>query len=113
VPIDDEDLKRMIQSRPIPDKLLEDLRLTLRIDEDDVPPAGVPSAAALHRGSLSPAEKRVLLMASHGMQAKMIAEVFGISKQTVLSQLKSARYALRAKNTAHAIALALRMGLIE
>ena len=62
---------------------------------------------------LSPHEKRALEGASRGLEAQMIADVYCVELCTVKSQLKAARLKLRAKNTTHAVAEALRRGLIQ
>lgn len=58
------------------------------------------------------AELRALLCASHGLTRMMIADVLGVSPDTVKTQLQRARQRLAAKNTTHAVALAIRAGLI-
>ena len=65
------------------------------------------------RGDLTPAELRVVAAMSHGLTAEMAADLLGVATETVKTHLKAARVRLRAKNTAHAVANALRQGLIE
>ncbi len=72
--------------------------------------AGVSSPG---RNELSPSELRVLEAHSRGMTSEMTAEILGVAVETVKTELKSARYRLRAKNTAHACCEALRQGLIR
>jgi len=43
----------------------------------------------------------------------MAAEVLGVSAYTVQRQLKAARRKLAAKNTTHAVALAMRQHMLE
>jgi len=64
-------------------------------------------------GFLRASEKRVLEAASHGLTFDMIADVLGIGRETVKTELRSARYRLKAKNTAHACSEAIRRGLIR
>ena len=59
------------------------------------------------------AELAALNCVSHGLTASMAAEVLGVSPYTVQRQLKSARRKLAAKNTTHAVALAVRANLID
>ena len=58
------------------------------------------------------AELGCLRAASVGLSLKDSGVVLGISAETVHSHLKRARLKLRAKNTCHAVALAIRAGLI-
>jgi DNA-binding CsgD family transcriptional regulator len=64
------------------------------------------------RHDLTPAELAALGACSHGLTDAMAGEVLGKTTETIKAQLKAARMKLRAKNTAHAIAIALREGLI-
>lgn len=64
-------------------------------------------------GTITPAERRALVCLSHGMSYKMVADTLGVELETVKTQLRVARYKLRAKNTTHAVAQALRLGLID
>lgn len=59
------------------------------------------------------AELRVLECVSHGMTTPMAADALGLSVETVKTHLRAARLRLAAKNTAHAVALTIRMGLIR
>jgi len=64
------------------------------------------------RESLTPQEARVLTAYSVGMDGPDVAEVLGLSANTVATHTKHARQKLQAKNTTHAVANALRMGVI-
>ena len=55
----------------------------------------------------------VLQEMSYGHDRTAAARRLGISAQTVMSHTKKARQALKAKSTLHAVAEALRRGLIE
>lgn len=59
------------------------------------------------------AELAALSAVSHGLTAGMAAEVLGVSPYTVQRQLKSARRKLAAKNTTHAVAIAVRQQMID
>ena len=61
----------------------------------------------------TPAELAALNAVSRGLTAGMAAEVLGISPYTVQRQLKAARRKLAAKNTTHAVAIAMRQQMIE
>jgi len=61
---------------------------------------------------LTPPEVMALRLASHGLTAAMIADERGVSEQTVRTQLANARVKLAAKTTTHAVAVAMRHGLI-
>lgn len=65
------------------------------------------------RAELSPAELAVITAASHGLTAGMAADVLGKQVETIKQQLKHSRLKVGAKNTAHAVAIALRTGLIK
>jgi len=62
---------------------------------------------------LSKKETRAIEAASRGLEAQMIADTYCVGVETVKTQLKAARLKLRAKNTTHAVAEALRRGLIQ
>lgn len=62
---------------------------------------------------LTPRELEALRWFSHGLTREMVAEVMGISTETVKTTVAVARMKLRAKNTAHAVGNALRLGLLR
>ena len=66
-----------------------------------------------HRGELTPRELEVLAYLSHGLRLGDIARERGVTFHTVRDQARSARDRLAAKNLPHAVAIALRHGLIE
>ena len=92
-----------------PDRLLTNIGRRPLVDESAIR-SGV---AAPGRRDLSQGEVRVLEAFSRGMTAEMAAEILGVTIETVKSQLKSARYRIRAKNTTHACCEALRQGLLK
>ena len=66
-----------------------------------------------HEGDLTQAQTEVVLYLSHGLTPRMLAEVLGKSQHTIESQIRRARQAVNAKNTAQLVAIALRRGLID
>lgn len=62
---------------------------------------------------LSPIEVRCLLVLSHGVGLRGAAELLGVGLETVKTHTKHARWKLRAKNTTHAVAIAIRQGIID
>lgn len=67
----------------------------------------------MHRaGELTGGEVRILTAYSHGMNCAETAELYGVSPWTVDAQIKMVRRRLAAKTTAHAVAIAIRRGLI-
>lgn len=68
---------------------------------------------AEQRTVLYPPELSALQAASFGLDTNGIAHVLCKSPTTIGVQLKSARRALRAKNTTHACCEAIRQGLIR
>jgi DNA-binding CsgD family transcriptional regulator len=66
-----------------------------------------------HRLSLSPRQLEALRYTSHGCGMLDAGRAMGISMWTVDGHLEQARLRLAAKNTTHAVAIALRLGLID
>jgi len=62
---------------------------------------------------LSPSEKDALTAISNGLTEQMAADLLVKERETIKSQLGSARMKLRAKTTTHACCIALRRGLIK
>jgi len=104
--------------REVPQRLLNNLA-ELPIVPEQLLDGRIPDAGRIEMferrrtGSLTPREAQCLALMSHGMTTEMVAQTLGIAFYTVMTYLKKARFALRAKNTAHAIAIALREGIIE
>lgn len=73
--------------------------------------AAIPERPRPH--GITKRQCQVLLCASHGLQTKETAVVLGLAVDTVNDHEASARRKLAAKNMAHALAIALRAGLIE
>ena len=85
--------------------------------EDTLSTLGRPSAPErLTRAgarALSRGEVRALEAAAAGLQLPAAAAHLGLSPHTVSFQLKTARWKLLARNTTHAVALAIRAGTIQ
>lgn len=60
--------------------------------------------------TLSPRERDVLELYQIGLTRPYIAQVLGVKPQTVKSTLTDARRKLGARNSTHAVALAIREG---
>lgn len=58
-------------------------------------------------------ELSALRCLAHGLTPRMAAEALGVTPDTVRSHLVTARIKLSAKNSTHAVAAAIRAGLIE
>jgi DNA-binding CsgD family transcriptional regulator len=67
-------------------------------------------AAQVH--SLTPPERQALSLAARGYSAKESAQALGKSPETIKAQLGIARLKLGAKNSTHAVVIALNDGLI-
>ena len=61
---------------------------------------------------MTPKTRQVLLMKANGMQSKTIADKLGIHLRTVEHHLSNARSELNAKTVCHAVAKAIKAGLI-
>ena len=62
---------------------------------------------------LSPREREVMALLAKGLKGPQIAERLGISPDTVRTHIDNAMQKLEARTRVHAIAIALRRGLIE
>jgi DNA-binding CsgD family transcriptional regulator len=88
------------------DWLLRDLSMAPLVPEELID--AIP-AAAMRRNQLplSEQERRVLQAASFGMHVPETAHICGVSESTVVTQIKSARFKLAAKDVTHAVAQAI------
>lgn len=93
----------------IPERLIRKLQSLPLIVEERLP--GHTSWAT--SPEVTPGQVRILEALSHGMGYKGAADLLGLSPETIKWQAQGARYRLRAKNTTHAVAIALRKGLIK
>ena len=64
------------------------------------------------RLDLTETELMILRLYSHGLTRRMVADERQVSHETVKSQTEFIRAKLAAKTTTHAVAIALRAGLI-
>lgn len=58
-------------------------------------------------------QRQALSMAADGHSFKVIANVLGIGRGAVVDRIQAARVHLQAKSLTHAVALAMRHGLIR
>jgi len=120
----DEDVRRLVMSRPIPEGLIRVLGLAPDVAEYDItswvetyvlPRTGRDLRRYRHDGVrpvLTKQQERVLILASNGFRRKQTALAMGIGEETVRNHLARARLRLKATNTTHAVAIAIRRGLI-
>lgn len=64
------------------------------------------------KGVLTPRQRQVLELASHGSTNKEIADILGVSENTVKNHMQNILNKLRLDNRAQAVAFALREGLL-
>lgn len=84
----------------------------MRDDEESDWPHRLATAIATVKETLTPPEHLVLQFASRGLVKNEIAEVAGLSPDTVKTHLTHVRQKLRAKNTTQAVGNAVRDGII-
>ena len=86
---------------------------TDQLAEHDVP-GGRPAETdlSLVGTRLSPREIEVLTLASHGRRTKQIATELGVAQDTVETLLRRASRKLDASSRTHAVAIAMRLGLL-
>ena len=72
-----------------------------------------PRPPSADRHTLTPIERRVLEALSYGLGVQGTADALGLTYESVKSHAKVAARVLRAKNTVHACATALRQGVIR
>jgi DNA-binding NarL/FixJ family response regulator len=63
--------------------------------------------------ALTPRQKDVLELLARGLPNRQVARLLGISEWTVREHSHEARLSLGARNTAHAVAIALQSRIIE
>ena len=108
--MDDDALRWLIQSRPIPDRLLRNLRKAQHVDEWEL-------GRVTHRlgaeTALNRREVDVLrALGDGGLTIGETAVVLGCTAESVKSVLKTAKPKLSAKTTTQAVARAIRNDLI-
>jgi len=62
---------------------------------------------------LQPKERAALALAANGLSTETAAHALGVAPETMKTNLKRARDRLSARNTAHAVAIAIQRGLID
>ena len=62
---------------------------------------------------LSPRERETLRLTASGLNSDQVADEMGISERVVRAHLQTCRYKLNALNTTHAVARAVKLGLIR
>ena len=105
----DEALYARLRDVEPPARLIRNLHRAPLVDESLLP------AAATHTPEGSPLTFRELdslRYASHGLTSEMTADALQIATDTVRQHREAARRKLLAKTTTHAVALAIRQGLI-
>ncbi len=70
-------------------------------------------AAMRHIETITTRELTALQLMSHGHDYQETGREMGVNKETVKTTLARARRKLGAKNTTHAVAIALREGMIQ
>ena len=63
--------------------------------------------------TLTETEKMILRLYSHGLTRRMVADERGVGYETIKSQTEYLRHKLAAKTTTHAVAIAIRAGMIQ
>jgi LuxR family quorum sensing-dependent transcriptional regulator len=69
--------------------------------------------AGAENSSLTPREREVLVLVAQGKSARAIGEILRISKRTVDEHVQTAVRKLGAANRTHAVAIALRDGIVD
>lgn len=62
--------------------------------------------------TISPGQRAALVLAANGYTSKQIATRLGTTEQAIHLRLKAAAYTLGARSRPHAVALAIRQGII-
>lgn len=88
------------------DKYVESYGNTPRTGKDD-------RTAKVRAQGLTQRQIRVLELAAAGLTRKEIALAMSLGEETIRNHLSRARYRLSAKNTPHAIAIAMRKRIIS
>lgn len=101
---------------PVPSYSATAILERMRDDRESDWPDRLLEAIAAHEGregkGLSAREREMLSCLSHGMSVGESALLLGVAYGSARKYLLWARRKLRAKTTAHAVAIALRQGLI-
>lgn len=109
---------RIIASEPVPDRLMLALAhlIANTLDPLSELPPGQPNTPppdfSRSRGPLTGAQAEALFLMAAGKTAPCAAAMLGSSNDVVRERLRHARRHLGARNTRHAVAIAIRAGLI-
>lgn len=95
------------------DRLAEQVTARIRHLLDTCPACAERRAARAAAPKLSPRRRQMLTLASQGMTFDQIARELLVSRATVAKTLATAREALGAIDTTNAVAIAIRLGVIE
>ena len=108
--MDDEAIRRLVRSQPVPDKLIRKLREVQHVDAWDV------DRVIHHQQADIPLTRHEVDMlrafGDGGLRRDEVAAVLGCSVESVKTTLKTVKAKLRAKTTAQAVARAIRQDLI-
>lgn len=94
-----------------PTRLLDRVAKAPLVDEASISKIVVGGTGA-EPSEMTDAVRRVLQAASFGLTNQMIADTYGLSVETVKTQMRQGLLAVGAKNRTQACCLALRQGLI-
>lgn len=105
-------IRRLVLSQPLPDRLLERLRTAPLVQESQIDHSARYTGldAPNRMGALTKVEARLLQAISFGLSDHEAADIVGVPYDTGQDHLRRARRVLAAKNTTHAVALAIRRG---
>lgn len=92
------------------ERLLEAIRLTPEVGEREL--NDYLKTLENEWNGLTYQERRVLYLTSLGFQIKELARLDGVSIDAIKERLRAARRRLGAQNTTHAVAIAIRKGLL-
>lgn len=98
----------------VPEMLLRDLAKAPIYSEEEIDQLdNIELLSYQKRTELRSNEIEALRMMSHGLTVEMVASATHFALDTIKNRLARARYLLGAKNTTHAVAIAIRTGLID
>jgi DNA-binding NarL/FixJ family response regulator len=100
------------RSAPL-DEILFVIREVLRPRESVVGQVGKHAGAGLSAGMLTPRELSVLRLAALGNKNSAIARSLDLTEEAVRNRMKSLMAKLGARDRTHAVAIAIRQGLID
>lgn len=98
-----------VTERSQPEALRDAIRLAA--DQESFTDPALPPRGS--RGLLTQRQRQILELLADGQSTNFAAEQLGLSEETVKTHTKNVLSRLGARNRAHAVALAIRRGLIE